>query len=42
MLSVVAYDEVVLGTEVEPVEIISIQQNESIEPREQELVAVSR
>jgi len=42
MLPVVAYDEVVLGTEVEPIEIISIQQTDSIEPRERELVGVSR
>jgi len=42
MLPVVAYDEVVLGTEVEPIEIISIQQTDSIEPRGRELVGVSR
>jgi flagellar biosynthesis protein FlhA len=42
MLPVVAYDEVVLGTEVEPVEIISIGQTESVEPKERELVAASR
>ena len=42
MLPVVAYDEVVLGTEVEPIEIISIQQTESVEPSGRELVGVSR
>lgn len=41
MLPVVAYDEVVLGTEVEPIEIISIQQTDSIEPSGRELVGVS-
>jgi flagellar biosynthesis protein FlhA len=41
MLPVVAYDEVVLGTEVEPIETISIQQTESIEPSGRELVGVS-
>jgi flagellar biosynthesis protein FlhA len=41
MLPVVAYDEVVLGTEVDPVEIISIRQNGSIESRGQELVGIS-
>jgi len=42
MLPVVAYDEVVLGTEVEPVETISIRQAESSEPNQRELVASSR
>jgi flagellar biosynthesis protein FlhA len=42
MLPVVAYDEVVLGTEVEPIEIISVQQTESMEPGGRELVGVSR
>ena len=41
-LPVVAYDEIVLGTEVEPIEAISIQQTESIAPREQEFVGASR
>ncbi|MHC4322659.1 MAG: flagellar biosynthesis protein FlhA [Planctomycetota bacterium] len=41
MLPVVAYDEVVLGTEVEPVETISIQQADSIEPSGRELVGAS-
>ena len=40
MLPVVAYDEIVLGTEVEPIDTISIQQVERPEPREQELVTV--
>ena len=42
MLPVVAYDEIVLGTEVEPIEIISIRQGESAAPKERELVAASR
>jgi flagellar biosynthesis protein FlhA len=42
MLPVVAYDEIVLGAEVEPIETISIQQAESIEPKERKLVAASR
>jgi flagellar biosynthesis protein FlhA len=40
MLPVVAYDEIVLGTDVEPIETISIRQMESTEPSEQELVTV--
>jgi len=39
LLPVVAYDEIVLGTEVEPIETISVQQLESIKPPEQELAA---
>ncbi len=42
LLPVVAYDEIVLGTEVEPIEIISVQQLESMEPMEQELTTVSK
>jgi flagellar biosynthesis protein FlhA len=42
MLPVVAYDEIVLGTEVEPIEIISIRQGESVVPKERELVTASR
>ena len=42
MLPVVAYDEVVLGTDLEPIETISIRQTDSIEPKERELVTVSR
>ncbi len=44
LLSVVAYDEIVLGTEIEPIGTISISANgglESLEPKEQELAAVS-
>ncbi|MBN2183545.1 MAG: flagellar biosynthesis protein FlhA [Sedimentisphaerales bacterium] len=45
MLSVVAYDEIVLGTEVEPIDTISIRQAESrpqIEQKEQEFSIASR
>jgi flagellar biosynthesis protein FlhA len=42
MLPVVAYDEVVLGAEVEPIEIISIGQDGPAAPKERELVAASR
>jgi len=44
LLPVVAYDEIVLGTEIEPIGTISISPNgglESLEPKEQELAAVS-
>ncbi|MHC4426092.1 MAG: flagellar biosynthesis protein FlhA [Planctomycetota bacterium] len=41
LLPVVAYDEIVLGTEVEPIETVSVQQAESAEPNEQELLTVS-
>jgi flagellar biosynthesis protein FlhA len=37
LLPVVSYDEIVLGTEVEPIETISIQQAGSMEPNEQQL-----
>ena len=43
LLAVVAYDEIVLGTEIEPVEVITVQQAESAEQteaKERELVAV--
>jgi len=40
-LPVVAYDEIVLGTEVEPIEVISVQQTDSRAHKEQELVGVS-
>ena len=40
-LSIVAYDEIVLGTEVEPIEAVSIQQTGLAEPKEQELVGAS-
>ena len=36
LLPVIAYDEIVLGTEVEPIETISIQQNEMTAPEKQE------
>ena len=42
MLPVVAYDEIVLGTEVEPIDTISIKQFESSEQTEQEYAMVSR
>jgi flagellar biosynthesis protein FlhA len=35
LLPVIAYDEIVLGTEVEPIETISINQNEMTAPEEQ-------
>jgi len=38
-LPVVAYDEIILGTEVEPIETISDRQIGSIETREEELVS---
>ena len=44
LLPVVAYDEIVLGTEIEPIGTISISANgglESLEQKEQELAAVS-
>jgi len=37
-LPVIAYDEIVLGTEIEPVEVISVQQVSQIQPGETELV----
>jgi flagellar biosynthesis protein FlhA len=40
MLPVVAYDEIVLGTEVEPIEAISIQQTESMASTGHELVGI--
>ena len=39
LLPVVAYDEIVLGTEVEPVETVSVHPAESTEPNEQEQLA---
>jgi flagellar biosynthesis protein FlhA len=42
MLPVVAYDEIILGTEVEPIETISIQQMESAGYNSQEHAMVSR
>ncbi len=39
LLPVIAYDEIVFGTEVEPIETISFQQAEMMAPREQEQLA---
>jgi flagellar biosynthesis protein FlhA len=41
-LPVIAYDEIVLGTEIEPIQTISAKQTGEISPEEQELVGVSR
>jgi len=38
LLPVIAYDEIVLGTEVEPIETISLQQTQEAESKEQELI----
>jgi flagellar biosynthesis protein FlhA len=38
MLPVIAYDEIVLGTEVEPIKTISVQQTQEAAPKEQELI----
>ena len=40
LLPVVAYDEIVLGTEVEPVQTVSLQKSESTARKGQELVTV--
>jgi flagellar biosynthesis protein FlhA len=40
-LPVVAYDEIVLGTKIEPIETVSLQQNSEMAPQEQDLVGVS-
>ncbi len=37
-LPVVAYDEIVLGTEIEPVEVVSVQQNTEMAPKDTELI----
>jgi len=42
LLPVVAYDEIILGTEVQPLETISVQRSESTETTEQELVTVMK
>ncbi len=42
MLPVVAYDEIVLGTEIEPIETISPQQTDSTAPNPNELVGASK
>jgi flagellar biosynthesis component FlhA len=36
LLPVIAYDEIVLGTEIEPIETISFQQNEMTTAQRQE------
>ncbi|MBL7187289.1 MAG: FHIPEP family type III secretion protein [Phycisphaerae bacterium] len=41
LMPVVAYDEIVLGTEVEPIETVSIHPGESTEPNERELALAS-
>ena len=38
MLPVIAYDEIVLGTEIEPIETVSFKQNEDMYSRNSELV----
>jgi hypothetical protein len=40
-LPVIAYDEIVLGTQIEPTETISLGQNGEIAARRQEVVGVS-
>ena len=42
LLPVLAYDEIILGTEVQPLKTISVQRSESTEVREQELVTVTK
>jgi len=41
LMPVVAYDEIVLGTEVEPIEVVSIQPNGSAAANEQELAMIA-
>jgi flagellar biosynthesis protein FlhA len=41
LMPVVAYDEIVLGTEVEPIETVSLQPGESTQTQEQELAVAS-
>jgi len=41
LMPVVAYDEIVLGTEVEPIQVVSAQPTEPMQRREQELMSVS-
>ncbi|MHC4580270.1 MAG: flagellar biosynthesis protein FlhA [Planctomycetota bacterium] len=41
LMPVVAYDEIVLGTEVEPIETVSLQPAESTEPNERELTVAA-
>jgi hypothetical protein len=40
LLSVIAYDEIVLGTEIEPIETISLQNAESVSSRQHKLLEV--
>ena len=40
MLPVVAYDEIIVGTNIEPIETISVQQFENKGQKEQELALV--
>jgi flagellar biosynthesis protein FlhA len=40
-LPVLAYDEIVLGTEIEPIKTISLELNQEVSPKERELVMVS-
>lgn len=41
MLPVIAYDEIVLGTEIDPIETIGVSQSESVATREQEQPSVA-
>jgi len=41
LMPVVAYDEIVLGTEVEPIQVVSAQPNEPVQRRERGLMPVS-
>jgi len=41
-LPVIAYDEIVLGTEIEPIETISVQETDPTSAKEQELIGASK
>ena len=41
LLPVIAYDEIMIGTEVEPIEAVSVQQSQAAEPGQKELIGVS-
>ena len=41
-LPVIAYDEIVLGTEIEPIETISVQETDLTSAKEQELIGASK
>jgi hypothetical protein len=41
-LAVITYDEIVLGTDIEPIETISLQQGGETANRQQELAGVSK